>query len=472
VQLQALKLFLLNSLSPACLSWLVSGRRSVSPSSSQLQLFQAGSCDRYASRLCFELCWPCEHESANMAAPFTRERALRELELSPAETDESVIRRAYKRLALQHHPDKNDGSEASNAKFKVINAAYEKLTSCEEDMPEEEFYDDDRANAFFESMFRDAWERQQQGAGRARPFSFSDLFGGLFSFGGSGGSGSPPRGPMAFGGDDFYDEDIGSFSFKRPSWAPEQEAALRSLLASESDQLLGNFRTFLPSTAEQFYAFFGRGFGNLAVFSRRPPAPSLGDASTPLSKVTDFYRSWRAFKHCRSFKEEVTTDSFGFGAMKLRDKVCKGFERLCLEFVARAAELDPRLRAADAAMAVEKTRRAAQAASDRRAVESARMAAEREQAQCRAEEARLAAETKKEKEANRKQMQKARKRLRIAVDAAPLVLQSDVEELASALDLKGLTELAQKLEAAPRAQLEGLVRQELALHRARRDDSG
>jgi DnaJ-class molecular chaperone len=37
------------------------------------------------------------------------------------------VRRQYRKLALQHHPDKNDGTPESNEKFKEINEAYHHL---------------------------------------------------------------------------------------------------------------------------------------------------------------------------------------------------------------------------------------------------------------------------------------------------------------------------------------------------------
>ena len=39
------------------------------------------------------------------------------------------IKRAYRKLSLEHHPDRNGGSEESTKKFQEINAAYERLTN-------------------------------------------------------------------------------------------------------------------------------------------------------------------------------------------------------------------------------------------------------------------------------------------------------------------------------------------------------
>jgi len=41
--------------------------------------------------------------------------------------DEKTIKRAYRRLAVQYHPDKNPGNHQAEEHFKEINEAYEVL---------------------------------------------------------------------------------------------------------------------------------------------------------------------------------------------------------------------------------------------------------------------------------------------------------------------------------------------------------
>jgi curved DNA-binding protein len=91
---------------------------------------------------------------------------------------EADIKKAYRKLARQYHPDINPGNTAAETKFKQINEAYEVLS----DKSKREKYD----------RFGRDWQRYQPGGasdwgGAGGPFAggdFSDFFDTLFGGGG------------------------------------------------------------------------------------------------------------------------------------------------------------------------------------------------------------------------------------------------------------------------------------------------
>lgn len=49
----------------------------------------------------------------------------------PVDTTLAQIKKEYKKLAKQFHPDKNQGDKSAEEKFKLINEAYEVLSDSE-----------------------------------------------------------------------------------------------------------------------------------------------------------------------------------------------------------------------------------------------------------------------------------------------------------------------------------------------------
>jgi molecular chaperone DnaJ len=103
------------------------------------------------------------------------------------DADDKVLKSAYRKLAMQYHPDRNPGCSESEAKFKAISAAYD----CLKDPQKRAAYD-----RFGHAAF------QQGGGGGAGGFGtqdfgdIGDIFETIFgsAFGGGGGQQRPRRG--------------------------------------------------------------------------------------------------------------------------------------------------------------------------------------------------------------------------------------------------------------------------------------
>jgi curved DNA-binding protein len=101
----------------------------------------------------------------------------------PRSADAEAIKKAYRKLAKDLHPDRHPGDKQAEARFKSVNRAYDVLSDPKKRKLYDEFgeaglregFDPDQARAYR------AWSSRQQGP-RAQtggiPFDIEDLFGG------------------------------------------------------------------------------------------------------------------------------------------------------------------------------------------------------------------------------------------------------------------------------------------------------
>jgi len=91
------------------------------------------------------------------------------------------LKKAYRRLAMKYHPDRNPGDQAAEEKFKEANEAYEVLTDAQK-------------RAIYDQHGHEGLSGR--GGGFSDAGGFADIFGDVFSdiFGGGGSRGGPRRG--------------------------------------------------------------------------------------------------------------------------------------------------------------------------------------------------------------------------------------------------------------------------------------
>ncbi len=108
------------------------------------------------------------------------------------------VKKAYRKLALQHHPDRNQGDKAAEEKFKEATEAYEVLSDAKKKQTYDQFGHAGMTGGFGGGGF-------DFGGGQGQGFSnLNDIFGDIFSevFGARGGGAGGGRGSRAQRGAD------------------------------------------------------------------------------------------------------------------------------------------------------------------------------------------------------------------------------------------------------------------------------
>ncbi|MDR1045751.1 MAG: molecular chaperone DnaJ [Candidatus Adiutrix sp.] len=101
------------------------------------------------------------------------------------QADETVIKKAYRSLALKYHPDRNPGDVEAEAKFKEAAEAYEVLSDPEKRRLYDQYGHEGLGNAGFQGGFQDFGDIFS---------AFGSIFQDLFNTGGGASSSRPRRG--------------------------------------------------------------------------------------------------------------------------------------------------------------------------------------------------------------------------------------------------------------------------------------
>ncbi|KAK9139214.1 hypothetical protein Scep_008895 [Stephania cephalantha] len=94
------------------------------------------------------------------------------LQISKGASDDQ-IKRAYRKLALKYHPDKNQGNEEANKRFAEINNAYEVLSDREK-------------RNIYDRYGEEGLKQHAAGGGRGGGMNIQDIFSSFFGGGGGG----------------------------------------------------------------------------------------------------------------------------------------------------------------------------------------------------------------------------------------------------------------------------------------------
>jgi curved DNA-binding protein len=146
----------------------------------------------------------------------------------PKNADADTIKKAYRKLAKDLHPDRNPGDAKAEARFKSVNHAFEVLSDGKKRKLYDEFGEDGLREGFDPDRVRQYRQYGRRGGGGA--VNLEDLFGGA--------AGGAPA-------DGIFGDIFGRSGFRRgPMPGPDLESELRIDLASA---LRGTTITLPPS---------------------------------------------------------------------------------------------------------------------------------------------------------------------------------------------------------------------------------
>lgn len=168
----------------------------------------------------------------------------------PRSADEKEIKKAFRKLAQQYHPDKNQGDEEAERKFKEVNEAYTVLSDADKRSHYDRFgsqWDRFSRGGGSASDFWSQWSNGGGGGARTvSPEEFERMFGNM---GGAGAGGFSTFFDALFGGG--MPGGMGGFSQgARPQVGPQRTNVPVSISFEEA--FSGTTRTLGSNTGDRF----------------------------------------------------------------------------------------------------------------------------------------------------------------------------------------------------------------------------
>lgn len=220
----------------------------------------------------------------------------------PRDASPDEIKKAYRKLALKYHPDKNADNPDAEKKFKEVSEAYEVLS-------------DDQKRQMYDQYGSDALKGAGMGGGGA---GFSSMEEALRTFMGAFGRGGGPGGP---GGDTIFDSFFGGgFGGESQEFARQGVSKKAQLSVSFEDAAKGIEKEIAVTN----YAECGKCKGNGARSPSDIKACSTCHGTGQLHQSRGFFSMSSTCPHCHGSGKTITTpcgECHGVGKIKKKERV-------------------------------------------------------------------------------------------------------------------------------------------------------
>ena len=220
----------------------------------------------------------------------------------PRDASQDEIKKAYRKLALKYHPDKNADNPDAEKKFKEVSEAYEVLS-------------DQQKRQMYDQYGADALKGAGMGGGGA---GFSSMEEALRTFMGAFGGGGGPGGP---GGDTIFDSFFGGgFGPEGQDFARQGVSKKAQLSVSFEDAAKGIEKEIVVTN----YAECGKCKGNGARSPSDIKACTTCHGTGHLHQSRGFFSMSSTCPHCHGSGKMITAtcnECHGVGKVKKKERV-------------------------------------------------------------------------------------------------------------------------------------------------------